>query len=68
MKSKLLIELIIIISIGFSIFGIYNAEDVEIIKSSNYKSAVTTDEGVANTNRLFELKRIKIDLKLARLK
>ena len=29
-------------------FGIYNAEDVKIIETSNYKSAVTTDEGVAN--------------------
>ena len=40
-------------------FGIYNAEDVKIIETSNYKSAVTTDEGVANANRPFELKRIK---------
>ena len=40
-------------------FGIYNAEDVEIIKASNFESAVTTDEGVANANRPFELKRIK---------
>ena len=40
-------------------FGIYNTEDVEIIESSNFKSAVTTDEGVANANRPFELKRIK---------
>jgi len=40
-------------------FGIYNAEDVEIIKTSNFESAVTTDEGVANPNAPFELKRIK---------
>ena len=40
-------------------FGIYNAEDVEIIKTSYYKSAVTTEEGVANTNTPYELKRIK---------
>ena len=40
-------------------FGIYNIEDVEIIKTSNFESAVTTDEGVANSNTPFELKRIK---------
>ena len=40
-------------------FGIYNAEDVEIIKTSYYESAVTTDEGAANTNTPYELKRIK---------
>ena len=40
-------------------FGIYNAEDVKIIETSNFESAVTTDEGVANTNTPYELKRIK---------
>ena len=40
-------------------FGIYNKEDVEIIKNSEFVSAVTTDEGVADSNSLFELKRIK---------
>ena len=40
-------------------FGIYNAEDVEIIETSNFESAVTTDEGVANSETPFELKRIK---------
>jgi len=40
-------------------FGIYNAEDIEIIETSNFESAVTTDEGVVNSNKPFELKRIK---------
>ena len=40
-------------------FGIYNDDDVEIIKTSGYESAVTTDEGVANSNSPLELKRIK---------
>lgn len=40
-------------------FGIYNDDDVEIIKSSSFESAVTTDEGVANYDLPFELKRIK---------
>ena len=40
-------------------FGIYNAEDVEIIKTSNFESAVTTHEGIANAKTPFELKRIK---------
>ena len=40
-------------------FGIYNAEDIEIIETSNFESAVTTDEGVVNSDTPFELKRIK---------
>jgi len=40
-------------------FGIYNTEDVEIIENSSFESAVTTDEGVANSNTPFKLKRIK---------
>ena len=40
-------------------FGIYDDEDLNIIKNSNYNSAVTTDEGVASLESRFELKRIK---------
>ena len=40
-------------------FGIYNEEDVEIIKNSGFESAVTTNEGVVEENSLYELKRIK---------
>ena len=40
-------------------FGIYNAEDIEIIETSNFESAVTTEEGVVNSDTPFELKRIK---------
>ena len=40
-------------------FGIYNSEDVEILENSSFESAVTTNEGVVNTNTPFELKRIK---------
>ena len=40
-------------------FGIYHAEDVKIIETSNFESAVTTNEGVASSNTPFELKRIK---------
>ena len=40
-------------------FGIYNDEDINIINASDYESAVTTDEGVADNNSLFQLKRIK---------
>jgi hypothetical protein len=40
-------------------FGIYDNEDVNIIKKGNYSSAVTTYEGVVDNNSAFELKRIK---------
>tara|TARA_B100000767_G_C19687057_1_gene502249 strand:- start:373 stop:1176 length:804 start_codon:yes stop_codon:yes gene_type:complete len=40
-------------------FGIYEKEDVSIVKASVYDSAVTTDEGVASENSIYELKRIK---------
>lgn len=40
-------------------FGIYKDDDINIIKNSNYNSAVTTDEGVASLESRFELKRIK---------
>jgi hypothetical protein len=40
-------------------FGIFNTEDINIIETSSYESAVTTEEGVANANTPFELKRIK---------
>jgi len=40
-------------------FGIYDDEDVNIIKNCNYSSAVTTDEGVVDNKSMFELKRIK---------
>lgn len=40
-------------------FGIYKDDDINIIKNSNYDSAVTTDEGVASLKSRFELKRIK---------
>ena len=40
-------------------FGVYGDEDIDIIKTSNYESAVTTDEGVAESNSIFQLKRIK---------
>ena len=40
-------------------FGIYGNDDVEIVKNSSYESAVTTDEGVADFDLPFELKRIK---------
>ena len=40
-------------------FGIYNEDDVEIVKNSSYESAVTTNEGVADLDLPFELKRIK---------
>ena len=40
-------------------FGIYDNEDVNIIKKGNYFNAVTTDEGVVDNNSTFELKRIK---------
>ena len=40
-------------------FGIYNDEDIDIIETSNFESAVTTDEGVVNSDTPFELKRIK---------
>jgi peptidoglycan/xylan/chitin deacetylase (PgdA/CDA1 family) len=40
-------------------FGIYSNEDVQIIQKSNFKSAVTTNEGVASSDSIFELKRIK---------
>ena len=34
-------------------------EDIEIIETSNFESAVTTDEGVVNSDTPFKLKRIK---------
>jgi hypothetical protein len=40
-------------------FGIYNQEDVSIIKNSSYDSAVTTTEGASDLNSKYELKRIK---------
>ena len=40
-------------------FGIYSKADVDIVKKSKYESSVTTNEGVANNNDSFELKRIK---------
>ena len=40
-------------------FGIYDQDDVNIIRSSHYESAVTTNEGVANNRMPFELKRVK---------
>ena len=40
-------------------FGIYNDEDVKIVETSSFESAVTTNEGVANADTPFELKRIK---------
>jgi peptidoglycan/xylan/chitin deacetylase (PgdA/CDA1 family) len=40
-------------------FGIYSNEDINIIKGSDYSSAVTTEEGVADNSTLFDLKRIK---------
>lgn len=40
-------------------FGVYGDEDIDIIKTSKYESAVTTDEGVAESNSIFQLKRIK---------
>ena len=40
-------------------FGIYSNEDINIIKGSDYSSAVTTEEGVADNSALFDLKRIK---------
>ena len=40
-------------------FGIYNEDDINIIKASKYQSAVTTNEGVADHKTIFELKRIK---------
>ena len=40
-------------------FGIYSEEDVKIIKNSSFESAVTTNEGVASMDSIYELKRIK---------
>ena len=40
-------------------FGIYDLDDVNIIRSSQYESAVTTNEGVVNNRMPFELKRVK---------
>ena len=40
-------------------FGIYSSADVDIIKGSNFISAVTTNEGVASSDSIYELKRIK---------
>jgi len=40
-------------------FGIYDSEDVDMIKDSDYCSAVTTNEGVASGESIYELKRIK---------
>lgn len=40
-------------------FGIYDSEDVAIIKDSSFKSAVTTNEGVVSNNSVYELNRIK---------
>ena len=40
-------------------FGIYSEEDVKIIKKSSFESAVTTNEGVASMDSIYELKRIK---------
>jgi len=40
-------------------FGVYSDEDINIIEESSYRSAVITDEGVADTNSIYELKRIK---------
>ena len=40
-------------------FGIYSSADVDIIKASNFISAVTTNEGVASSDSIYELKRIK---------
>ena len=40
-------------------FGIYSSADVDIIKASNFISAVTTKEGVASSDSIYELKRIK---------
>lgn len=40
-------------------FGIYSDEDVELIRKSDFTSAVTTNEGVASIDCLYELKRIK---------
>ena len=40
-------------------FGIYSSADVDIIKASNFISAVTTKEGIASSDSIYELKRIK---------
>ena len=40
-------------------FGIYNKEDVDIIRNSSYDSAVTTKEGTSDLKSKYELKRIK---------
>jgi len=40
-------------------FGIYSSADVDIIKASNFISAVTTNEGAASSDSIYELKRIK---------
>jgi peptidoglycan/xylan/chitin deacetylase (PgdA/CDA1 family) len=40
-------------------FDIYSSADVDIIKASNFISAVTTNEGVASSDSIYELKRIK---------
>ena len=40
-------------------FGVYDSEDIDILETSNFSSAVTTNEGVAQTKSIFELNRIK---------
>ena len=40
-------------------FGIYSDEDVKIIENSSFQSAVTTNEGMASLDSIYELKRIK---------
>ena len=40
-------------------FGIYSEEDIKIIRNSSFESAVTTNEGVASMDSIYELKRIK---------
>jgi|TARA_B110000459_G_scaffold113358_1_gene125412 peptidoglycan/xylan/chitin deacetylase (PgdA/CDA1 family) len=40
-------------------FGIYSEEDINIIRNSSFESAVTTNEGVASMDSIYELKRIK---------
>ena len=40
-------------------FGIYSEEDIKIIRNSCFESAVTTNEGVASMDSIYELKRIK---------
>ena len=40
-------------------FGIFEDEDIKIVTSSDFNSAVSTNEGIVSLKNIYNLKRIK---------